>query len=473
MVNDTPGVARLLQLTGESEQAAFAALYDATAPRVYGLARTVFASEDHAARATSAAYQQVWEQAPHFQYSFGPEHSDEAARNRTVAAWVETLSHETFVELAASGDYGERSATRAVLDATADLPELASLTDAQRHALGLAWAGARSYREVSEQLNVGVPTLKSRLRDAVQRLNSTYRIKLSGQNVEHSDDPLLARPVTPDVAARTGQAPSFSENIEADLQNGLLTELAPLKALDAITSEESVALDSYATGQGTGAIESWRERVNLTERTITWAFRGLAAEPPSWLLDDILSQLPEQNVGMGFMEDFEEEDVADQPRSPWARWLFLGLGAILAIALVLAVVRLAMGSNPVATVDGADDLFATDVIEMVDGGTVQGNVSESEDLGYLSFEEVPALPEDQRYQVWLYQEAGGSPRSLGLYTAEELLDDDATIRNVSDYAQAWVSIEPASGSEAPTSETQAQIPLRPQVSQGPQYGGTS
>ncbi|MGO1183686.1 MAG: anti-sigma factor domain-containing protein [Micrococcaceae bacterium] len=472
MVNDTPGVARLLQLTGESEQAAFAALYDATAPRVYGLARTVFSQDDDAARATSAAYQQVWEQAPHFQYSFGPEHSDEAARNRTVAAWVETLSHETFVELAASGQHGARREARLVLDSTADLPELASLTDAQRHALSLAWAGARSYREVSDELKVGVPTLKSRLRDAVQRLNSTYRIKLSGQNVEHSDDPLLARPVTPDVAARTGQAPSFSESIDQDLNNGLLTELAPLKALDAVSSAESVALDSYATGLGTGAIESWRERVNLTERTITWAYRGLAAEPPSWLLDDILAQLPEQNVGMGFMEDFEEEDVEEQTRSPWARWLFLGLGAILAIALVLAIIRMAAGSNPVSAVDGADDLFATNAIEMADGGTVRGNVSESEDLGYLSFEDVPTLPEDQRYQVWLYQEVGGSARSLGLFTAEELLDDDATIRNVSDYAQAWVSIEPASGSEAPTSETQAQIPLRQQVSEGPQYGGT-
>lgn len=480
MTDDTPGLARLLQLTGESDPAAFSALYDATAPRVYGLARTVFVDGDAAARATQSAFHRVWEQAPHFQFSFGPEHTDEQARNRTVATWVETLAHQTFLGLIPTGLYGDVAAAEEVTAATNELPELGSLTHGQRQSLCLAWAGGRHYRDLSAELGVGLPTLKSRLRDAVQRLNSTYRSKLSGES-EASDqqttDPMLARPVTPAVTARTGEAPSFTDEIDGDLANGLASELAPLVALDALDDDEKVLIESHVARAGHDQVDAWRQRVTLTERTITWAFRRLATEPPSSLLQQILDTLPEQNIGVGFMTDFNEADefndagTPNEPKKLWARWIFVALGGLVLIALIWAVAGTVLGNNVVGTVDDADDLYSTEAVEMAEGGTVRGHVSDAEDLAYLSFEDLPAVGEDELYQVWLFTEPGGTASSLGSFTAQELLDNEATINNASDYVQAWISVEPASGSEKPTAEPAAEVPLTDRMTEGPMYGG--
>lgn len=60
-----------------------------------------------------------------------------------------------------------------------------------------------------------------------------------------TQDPILAKPVTPEVTARTGQSPTFSQSITTDLESGLVDELAALVATNSIDEDERIAIDSH------------------------------------------------------------------------------------------------------------------------------------------------------------------------------------------------------------------------------------
>jgi RNA polymerase sigma-70 factor (ECF subfamily) len=58
------------------------------------------------------------------------------------------------------------------LDEQSVLECLDVLTTRQRQAIALAYYGGRSYNEVADHLEVALPTVKSRIRDGLKRLES-------------------------------------------------------------------------------------------------------------------------------------------------------------------------------------------------------------------------------------------------------------------------------------------------------------
>lgn len=60
-------LAALLGRVADGDEDAFARLYDATAPRIYGLALRFARDQDEAERVTRAAFQQVWRAAPAYE----------------------------------------------------------------------------------------------------------------------------------------------------------------------------------------------------------------------------------------------------------------------------------------------------------------------------------------------------------------------------------------------------------------------
>jgi anti-sigma-K factor RskA len=86
-------------------------------------------------------------------------------------------------------------------------------------------------------------------------------------------------------------------------------------------------------------------------------------------------------------------------------------------------------------------------MENRDGGTMKVAVSRSEDRMLLVSDDLPAPPDGKTYQVWTV--ADDTPRSMGLFEPDNGKASFA-VSDFSDAAQVAVSIEPDSGSKAPT-----------------------
>lgn len=473
---ELPGLDELLTLAAEGDQASFAAFYDGTAPWVYGLASSMFASEADAFEATALTYLQVWEQAGEAQF----EDESPSARHRAVLSWLQVLAHQTLTALLRHGTlpgHGEGllpdQAGPAPLRAHEPYGPLEALTPAQFAALDAAWSGGRTYREVAAELDVAVPTVKSRLRDAVQRLSQRYQEKFLG--VSREQDPVMMRAVTPEIAARTGRQRNFTLNLSQDVENGLGRELADVAALDALDQQELFDLERTVDQQGPESSTLWRARLEVSRRAVTWAFKSRAAEPPSDLLEDLLLRLPAQDVGMGLVDGLgpstgETGDAPEPARRRIPQWAFVAAG-LLVLALGLFMVwRLIVGPDVVAAVDGAEDSFTTQEYELAEGGMMQGHVSKDRDMAYVAFSGMPDPGDGHEYQLWLHPADGSTPASLGTYSVQDL-QDPVAFRGVKQYQDLTVTVEPEGGSEGPTTQSLGSLDLVHQITRGPQYGG--
>jgi DNA-directed RNA polymerase specialized sigma24 family protein len=470
-----PGLDDLLNLAGDGDRASFSAFYDATAPWVFGLASSIFAAEADAAEATVLTYVRAWDAAPSERFDDG----SAKARHRSVLCWLEVLAHQTMTHLLRGNelpDYGAgllpENHGAAPAGVRGPTTVLSTLTPAQFDALDLIWAGGRTYREAAEVLGIAVPTVKSRLRDAVQRLSARYQEKFLGRSTD--DDPVMHLAVTPEVAARTGTIRNFTLNLSQDLENGLAREWADLAALDALDGPEQEELERYLSRQGPEFTTLWRARLENARRTVTWAFRGLAQEPPSELLDDLLRRLPAQDVGMGLVDGLGPSDGAHgegvpAPR-PVKKWMLVVAGVLVLVLGLWALVRLIVGPNIVAVVDGAEDSFTTQQMALEEGGSMQGHISKDHDMAYITFAGVPAPAEGMTYQLWLYPADGSTPHSLGTYALKDL-EDPVAFRGIEQHRDLVLTLEPEGGSETPTSAPLGSVDLVHQVTQGPIYGG--
>ncbi|MFI5952218.1 ECF RNA polymerase sigma factor SigK [Cryptosporangium sp. NPDC051539] len=169
-------VSALLTQAGRGDDAAFASLYDAVAPRVYGLVLRVVRDPAQAEEVTQEVLVEVWRTAPRFDPARG-----------SASSWILTLAHRRAVDWVRSAqaatDREQRVAAAEtpaydVVTETVDgrlerqqvLRCLRGLTDVQREAITLAYYGGRSYRQVAENLGLPLPTVKTRMRDALIRL---------------------------------------------------------------------------------------------------------------------------------------------------------------------------------------------------------------------------------------------------------------------------------------------------------------
>lgn len=457
METHTPGPAQLLAQSGDDDSAAFAALYDLTSPQVFGMLTALFPQEQDALQATTDTYVTLWRQAPHFTFDFNVEHADEQARDRTVVAWINALAQETGAKHRPDAlEIGDAARMSAI---AGKLPELAPLTDAQKLALTTVWLGGRTLAEAAVELEVALPTLKSRLRDATVRMTRHYMSEITGQTaVQH--DPLLATQVTGTLSSTGGQTAAFSDDVAADLQVGLGSELSTLYALHALDATESVAVEAWLNRQDREVTAQLRARNALFQRMLAWAYRRVAAHPPARLLDSVLEQLPEQHVGIDFIEEVEDYEVVEDPEQQRrSRLMFLVVGAVLAVAVIVALIFLNSGDQRIrGAVENADD--AVGLSATMDGASVTGQFSAAEDVAYLDFQDVAELSEDERYQVWLFEEPGGAVVSVGTFSPEQLENGELQFRGVTDYELLWVTVEPETGSEYPSSAALLELPLR-------------
>lgn len=167
----------LLLRVATGDQEAFAPIYDALSAPVMGLACRVLRDEAQAAEVTQDVMVEVWRTADRFRPELG-----------TARAWVLLLAHRRAVDrVRAARARTEREEKAALLDRVPPYDEVADTVEGrdeharvrrclgelsrdQREAVRLAFYEGMTYRETARTLESPEGTVKSRLRDGLQRL---------------------------------------------------------------------------------------------------------------------------------------------------------------------------------------------------------------------------------------------------------------------------------------------------------------
>lgn len=485
-------LSELLTGTAHGDDSSFAAFYEATSDVVYGLALLMHEHPDGAYYSTVAVYQHLWDQADErardlrlqtaASQSLTEEHlnspEDELGTYRPseyelVLEWLVPLAHRIMVERFREG-LAEPISLSAVPESqgggVAGLPEeilddLTTLSDAQTQALALSYLAGGTHQQIAAAVDSALPTMKSRLRDSMTRLHAQRDSR------ETDADPLLRAAVTKKDVERGGAVNrNFTNHVSADLEKDLLVELAELYALDAIDDRERALLDESALNADEGTSQQWDTRVLAARRTLAEIFSAHPVVPPGQLLDEILYDLRDREVGMSMVEEFSVHTEETTKRDPiMKRWMIItGLVVVILLAILL-IWRFTAGQDVQAIADGADDARTVENIELAAGGDGYAVISEEEDVAYLDFEDVATL-EGHTYQVWLLPADQRAPSSLGNFTSSELEEEIISLRNVSSYSHVQITAEEIRGEERPLGEVMAELPLHEDVPEEPEGG---
>lgn len=173
---------RLLLEAATGDKGSFAALYDATASMVFGIALRVVRDRTIAEDVAQEIYVEVWRTAGRFDPDRG-----------SAKAWITTMTHRRAVDHVRR-EQSQRNRTRraaAVSDTPGSDPAIEvedrldhervrsamdDLTDLQREAVELAYYGGLTYREVAERLGAPLGTVKTRMRDGLLRLGKAMGV---------------------------------------------------------------------------------------------------------------------------------------------------------------------------------------------------------------------------------------------------------------------------------------------------------
>ena len=177
--NVTTDLDALLRRVAQRDVDAFAAFYDHTRSRVFGLVTRVLRDPGYSEETTQDIYLQVWNTAGSYNPSAG-----------SPLAWLMTLAHRRAVDRVRSEQAASQRESRYgaanvetpadhVADSVITLDEqrrvsdcLDSLTDAQRECIHLAYYDGLTYSQVSQRLAANLATIKSRMRDAIRGLRN-------------------------------------------------------------------------------------------------------------------------------------------------------------------------------------------------------------------------------------------------------------------------------------------------------------
>lgn len=178
-------IGELLRRAGRGDQSAFAELYDALSPLVYGVVLKVVRDPSQAEEVAQEVFVELWRLAARFDGTKG-----------SAKTWAATLAHRRAIDRVRSEQASrvrqdrdanqtirnERDVVAAEVESSFDQVRvrraLLQLSELQREAVELAYFGGHTYREVAVLLDVAEGTVKSRIRDGMIRL----RDELGGES---------------------------------------------------------------------------------------------------------------------------------------------------------------------------------------------------------------------------------------------------------------------------------------------------
>ncbi len=182
-VSPTDDIGALLLAIGEGDVRAFDTLYQQTARRVYALVRRVLADADMSAETTQDVFLALWQG--------GPGRYDPALG--TGMTWLLSIAHRRAVDrVRAEESHRARTRGRGIRNQDIDHDQVAdtvmqrvetdavqagpgTLSAVQHEAIRLAYYAGMTYAEVAEQLDIPVPTARTRIRDGMRRLGTSLQ----------------------------------------------------------------------------------------------------------------------------------------------------------------------------------------------------------------------------------------------------------------------------------------------------------
>lgn len=175
----------------DGDREAFEQLYDRTSRYVFGVAVKVLEDRERAAEVAQEVYAQVWEEAESFDPARGTAltwlammtRSRALDRSRSETSYGDALEElEQEPRTSPTGESPQNPEEAAVLSERRSLlrEALTELPDEQRITLELSFFRGMSQREMAEQTDTPLGTVKSRMRSAMAKLEDRLGPVLEG-----------------------------------------------------------------------------------------------------------------------------------------------------------------------------------------------------------------------------------------------------------------------------------------------------
>ncbi|MDN5668980.1 MAG: anti-sigma factor [Renibacterium salmoninarum] len=284
---------------------------------------------------------------------------------------------------------------------------------------------------------------------------------------------------------------NFAEDIRSDLASGHVLELAELYALNALSDQERAEVDHFLASSAASVQAEFADRLRLARETIATAYGSVEAEPPSSLFDRISAEISAGSVPQALAEPSVAASVATEAarreapdtetrrtgpagvlpvpddlaarraaksdasagkRRPVRAWLIASAAAAaVVVAAALGVNGIIAAQNsPTNQVISASDVKVS-TVQVQGGGDAKISVSAEKDSAVVQMSGVPAPSAGKTYQLWLLPQAGSAPISVGLMGSSTELDQPALVTGIKGAQAVAITVEPAGGSEKPTS----------------------
>ncbi|MED5813658.1 anti-sigma factor [Mycolicibacterium sp. 050232] len=228
-----------------------------------------------------------------------------------------------------------------------------------------------------------------------------------------------------------------------------LIELATPYALHAVSDPERVDIEQRLATAPPRVSAQFADEVRAVRETMARISASTAVEPPAHLRAQVLAAVNSETV---------------RELRPRARWRNAALAAAAAVVIALAGVGIGMALRPSPQTTTAEQIFAAPDVQTVSGsiptgGTATVVFSRERNAGVLVMNGVTPPETGTVYQMWLLTE--GEPESAGtMDSAAVAPSTTAVLPDLGDASALAFTVEPGSGSTAPTTPIFAELPLR-------------
>ncbi|WP_280272976.1 anti-sigma factor [Nocardia wallacei] len=233
-----------------------------------------------------------------------------------------------------------------------------------------------------------------------------------------------------------------------------LLELAYPYALDALSADERRVVERRLEDAPESVADDFRATVHdLRETLATMTIVDAVPAPP-----DLEARVQR---ALDLHLDGAADPVLAVGPALRMRWLAAAAAIVVAVGAGAGIAVYRSQSHDAGEIT-AEQIDAQpdgreSVAPVTGGGTVTVHMSRRLDAAVVSFETVPNPPADRTYQLWLISPAG-QVRSAGVLPGLPGAQAPLLLR-FGDAVQLALSIEPAGGSPAPTTEPIAGVPL--------------
>lgn len=240
-----------------------------------------------------------------------------------------------------------------------------------------------------------------------------------------------------------------------DSPGGELIDLAVPYALHAVSDAERDEIESRLVHAGLPMADAFYDEVRAVRETMAAASSASAEEPPADLRQRLLAAVADDNV---------RTLPTARPVSTGRGWRATVLAAAAAVVIGLVAVGVGLAMRPAPQQPStAQQVFAAPDVHTISGdipggGTATVVFSRDKNAGVLVMNNVPPPSPGTVYQMWLVSDTGE--------TSAGTMDDKAVspsttavLNNLGTSKALKFTVEPGTGSTAPTGQVVAELPL--------------